>query len=421
MNNRIKFVKANTSFVGQTGYNAHSRDFFTALSKKIDLRVRNFTVGKSWNGLTKTNSGKYLDPHKDEYYLSEYQRNLICEQTLFCDEGKEGRYGVGLCDYEINDGLDYMNKYNSDEIVDIILSETFHHYYYDFNKYKGFKIAYNVWESTLYDRTFFKTMNLYDQIWCPTNWQRNCIINQGADGNKVFVVPEAVDGSVFYPEPFNLNLDLYKDNRFKFILVGRWEYRKSTTEIINTFLKTFTKDDPVDLILIVDNDYSDDGMKTTEERLKHYNFNDDRLKVQHFLKRQDYINLLKNGHVFLSCSRSEGWNLPLIEAMACGIPSIYSNWGGQLEFAKDKGHPVNVLYEKEIPNPGDNYIGKVGNYIEPDFEHLSEVMHDVYTNYWRYKNIAIAESEIIRNEFSWDNAANKAMDIINNIKEKTLI
>ena len=30
---------------------------------------------------------------------------------------------------------------------------------------------------------------------------------------------------------------------------------------------------------------------------------------------------MKNGHVFLSCARSEGWNLPLIEAMACGTPA----------------------------------------------------------------------------------------------------
>lgn len=43
--------------------------------------------------------------------------------------------------------------------------------------------------------------------------------------------------------------------------------------------------------------------------------------------------------------RSEGWNLPLIEAIICGTPSIYSNCSGQLEFAEGKGFPVNILYE----------------------------------------------------------------------------
>ena len=44
--------------------------------------------------------------------------------------------------------------------------------------------------------------------------------------------------------------------------------------------------------------------------------------------------------MFVSCARAEGWNLPLIEAMACGTPSIYSDCSGQLEFAEGRGIPV---------------------------------------------------------------------------------
>ena len=417
------YVRANTSFIGQTGYNAHARDFFTALSHKINLGVRNFTVGKSWNGLgVRNQNGKYNDPHQNEKYLTEYQRNLIKEQTLYCNDGDFGRYGSGLCDYEINDGLEYLKKYRQEDVIDIILSETNHHYFYCLDKYKGFKIAYNVWESTLYDDNFFETLKKFDQFWCPSEWQRQCIIKQGYPAEKTFVVPEAVDGNVFNPAYFNYNLDMYKDNRFKFILFGRWEYRKATKEIIETFLKTFNSNEPVDLILAVDNpDYANDGLKSTEDRLKFYNFNDNRLKILHFVQREDYINYLRNGHVFLSCARSEGWNLPLIEAMACGTPSIYSNWSAQLEFAEGKGHPVKVLNEVHMPNG-------VGNYIEPDFEDLSRVMRDVYTNYWEYKRKALIESEFIRNDFSWENAANKAVQILNdvytnllNTRKKTLL
>ena len=401
MNN---FIQGHTSFIGQTGYNAHARDFFTALSFKTPLRIRNFTVGKTWNGLGPINSnGKYNDPHSKETYITEYQKKLINIQTLYCGIGSKDRYGSGLCDHEINDGI--INQPN----IDLILSETNHHYYHCLDKYKGFKIAYNVWESTKYEDAFFEILKKFDQFWCPSKWQKQCIINQGFPANKVFVVPEAVDGTIFTPEFFNYNLEMYKDNRFKFILFGRWEYRKATTEIINAFLKTFKSEEPVDLILAVDNaDYAVDGMKTTEERLNHYNFKDDRLKILHFVNRQDYINYLRNGHVFLSCSRSEGFNLPLIESMACGTPSIYSNCSAQLEFAEGKGHPVKIIGEKPIPN-------SVGNYYEPDFEDLSKVMRDVYTNYWKYKKKALEDSELIRTQFSWENAANKAFDILKNI------
>jgi len=331
------FVKANTSFIGQTGYNAHARDFFTALSKKIDLKVRNFTVGKTWKGLGITNNnGKYNDPHKDENYMTDYQRNLICEQTIYCNEGNGGRYGAGLCDHEINEGKEYLKKYNQEDIIDIILSETNHHYFYCNEKYKGFKIAYNVWESTLYDDNFFKILKSFDQFWCPSKWQKDCIINQGYPAEKVFVVPEAVDGNIFNPSHFNYNLDLYKDNRIKFLLIGRWEYRKATKEIIETFLKTFKKEEPVDLILVVDNQNSNDGMNSTKERLAHYNFNDDRLKIVNFLERNDYINYLKNGHIFLSCSRSEGWNLPLC------IPA------GKLIFSNNTFIPIETMKVNDI-------------------------------------------------------------------------
>ena len=406
------FVKGNTSFIGQTGYNAHARDFFTELSKKIDLGIRNFTVGKSWNGLGQKNpNGTYNDPHKNEFYLTLYQRNLICEQTLYCVEGSD-KYGSGLCDSEIGKGKEYLKKYKQEDIIDIILSETNHHYFHCLDKYKGKKIAYNVWETTKYDDNFFETLKQFDQFWCPSEWQRQCVINQGYPAEKVFVVPEAVDGNIFNPKYFDYELNMYKDNRFKFILFGRWEYRKSTKEIIETFLNTFNNEDPVDLILAVDNnDYANDGMKTTEDRLKYFNFNDDRLKILHFIPKQDYVNYLRNGNVFLSCARSEGWNLPLIEAMACGTPSIYSNCSAQLEFAEGKGHPVKILGEKPVPN-------STGNYYEPDFNDLSKVMRDVYVNYWKYKEKAIKDSEIIRKNFSWENAANKAIKILDELHKK---
>lgn len=388
-------IKGHTSFVGQTGYNAHSRDFFTALSKLTNVKIRNFTVGKSWDGLGIQDSNGHYNPHKNENYLTDYQRKLISVQTLYANN-KEG-----LEDFIINEDFN-----NNDDVVHIILSETNHHYFHQLNKYNGLKIAYNVWESTLYDDNFFNLLKQYDQFWCPSEWQKECIIKQGYPSNKVFVVPEAVNGEIFNPGFFTH--DLYNDNRFKFILIGRWEYRKATKEIIETFLKTFKKEEPVDLILSVDNsDYAVDGMKSTEERLKYYNFNDDRLKILHFLNRENYIKHIKNAHVFLSCSRSEGWNLPLIEAMASGTPSIYSNCSGQLEFTKGKGHPVKILGEKEVPN-------SVGNYYEPDFNDLSKVMRDVYINYWNYKEMAVNESELIRVDFSWKNAALKAIDILKN-------
>ena len=46
-------------------------------------------------------------------------------------------------------------------------------------------------------------------------------------------------------------------------MFGRWDYRKSTKEIIEAFLEEFDKDEPVDLILSIDNHMAKDDFKTT--------------------------------------------------------------------------------------------------------------------------------------------------------------
>ena len=35
-------------YVGTTGYNNHTRDFFRGISKHFPLKFRNFTVGSGW-------------------------------------------------------------------------------------------------------------------------------------------------------------------------------------------------------------------------------------------------------------------------------------------------------------------------------------------------------------------------------------
>jgi len=43
-------VYAHGPYIGTTGYANHTREFFRHLSKLIPVKVRNFTIGKSWDG-----------------------------------------------------------------------------------------------------------------------------------------------------------------------------------------------------------------------------------------------------------------------------------------------------------------------------------------------------------------------------------
>ena len=394
-------IYAHCCYVGNTGYNNHTRDFFRELSSHLKIKARNYTIGKNWQGFSP-------EPHDREEKIDDLDKKILYKQTLW-----EG-------DKRIDHEIYHSTEKNFAHDFNLVLCETNHYYFYD--SYSGPKIAYNVWESTHQPWDFFERLKEYDEVWVPSKWQRDCMISQGYDPSRVQVVPEGVDSGVFFPEEVE-PLEIFKDGRFKFLHFGRWDYRKSTKEVIESFLKTFSPEEPVDLIVSIDNPWGEsiDGFKTTEERLEHYGLLDPRVKILHFPSREEYIKILKTGHVFVSCARSEGWNLPLIESMACGTPSIYSNCSGQLEFAEGKGIPVEIIGEiKANKNSyGTFKTNDPGNQYEPDFDDLCRAMRDSYKNYSKYKEKSIEESRIIREEFDWKKIGEigyqKCLDFYNKI------
>ncbi len=388
-------VVGHTSFLGHTGYNNHSKNFFTHLNKHIPTRIRNYTY------------------HEDLSYLKPEELSLLIEQ-----DWQDPPYKIGSP----------FVRDPASTLVNIVLNESHHYFFYD--QYDSPMIAYNVWESTKQMPEYFNRILEYDQFWCPTEWQRQCTIDQGYPEHRVKVVPEGVNGEIFYPAKKSNSISekkkLFKKysiphDNFTFIIFGRWDYRKSTTEMIQAFCEEFKNDNKVTLILSADNPFSSDGMETTEQRLKHYKLPTNKIKVVHFPPREDYIKFIQHGNCLLSCSRSEGWNLPLMEALACGTPSVASNWGGHLEFADGVAHLVDV--PKELPPTQVFMVDSefdLGVWGEPDFDHMKKIMRDVYNDYPAAKEDALTKSKFIRKEYTWDNAAKIAETHIKELCEKVI-
>lgn len=389
-------IKAHTSIIGETGYNCHSRNFFTELSKLYPVQVRNWTIGETWKG----NSD---EPHNDEYYMSDSLKTMLVSQTLGTAEGPK--------DFPI-----YSNWKNEGvPNVHIILNDNRHPYFNETIE-DGIKIAYNVWETTRQPEPFFERLKTFDQVWVPSSWQAKCTIEQGIPAHKVKVVPEGVDSDLF--KPASRDSKFPEGRPFRFVVIGRWEYRKSTKEIIKAFCETFSEDENVELVLNVENPFANDGCSTTQDRLAKWGISHSGIRVLTHLSKSEYVELLQKSDVFVSCARGEGWNLPLIEAMASGVPSIYSDWGAQLEFAEGRGIPVKVIGEvpAAVPNSESWDQNSPGNFAEPDFRDLSLKLRDAYDNFEKHKEKALADSDQIRVQFSWPNAAKIAQGHIQDLE-----
>ena len=160
-------ILAHAPFIGKTGYANHCKDFFCALNKIHTVKVRNLTIGDGWKGMGPT-------PHDDEPYITDEMKDMLILQTLFNGDGSR------------NDHPMYGYDGNFKPDVHIVLAEMNNHYFYD--NYEGYKIAFNVWETDLYPDDFFNRLFYFDEVWVPSKWQFESLVNQGYPKEKIFIV-----------------------------------------------------------------------------------------------------------------------------------------------------------------------------------------------------------------------------------------
>ncbi len=76
--------------------------------------------------------------------------------------------------------------------------------------------------------------------------------------------------------------------------------------------------------------------------------------IDYNLDDDEYFTLLSQCDVFVSLHRSEGMGLTPIEAGLCGLPVIYTNYGGVTEFMEDGFLPVSYTPTRVGESPHDS-------------------------------------------------------------------
>ena len=204
-------VRAHTCYLGHTGFASHARNFFRELSKHVDLKVRNYT----W------------DSNPD--YLDDIDYNIIDKITLRNSDNTESDYPIS----HSFPNLPWSKQQDFKQDIDIVLMDMHHNYF--FQEYsESIKIAYTVWESTELEENFFNQLLKFDYLWVVSKWHKEMVIKQGYPEERVVIVNEGVNSIFFEQKPQN-------NEKFKFMFFGRWDYRKSVPEIIETFIEATSK------------------------------------------------------------------------------------------------------------------------------------------------------------------------------------
>ena len=91
----------------------------------------------------------------------------------------------------------------------------------------GLRIGYVIWDSTKLPDVWDDGLAVCDRVWVPSEWARAVMIDHGLSPDRVDVMPEGVDTTIFNPEvaPAKAIKDL---PGFKVLNVGKFEPRKAT-------------------------------------------------------------------------------------------------------------------------------------------------------------------------------------------------
>lgn len=219
--------------------------------------------------------------------------------------------------------------------------------------------------------------------------------------DKLQVIPHGVDLTKFYPKE--------KPKVFTFICNKGFrglEDRGGIQYAIKAYFEEFSKTDNVEMQIKINPIYGVPDIIKIVEELK---INEDNavLKINTSqLPYEDLVNLYNVGHVFVAPTRAEAFNLPCIEAMACGLPVITTNFGGQVEYVNNENGWIIGGELKEVEHELE-YEGI--KWLTPSIPELRKAMREAYTNDLKNK---IDKSLEVARQMTWDNSAKKLIDLI---------
>ena len=268
------------------------------------------------------------------------------------------------------------------------------------------RIAFIVWETTRLPARKRSVLDAMDEIWVPSSWGRAILIDNGIGESRIRVVPEGVDTDVFTPPP------QHGAERvrawFRFLCVGKWEERKGIADLVVAFCEEFRPQEPVELLLHCYNYCVPVDPAVELSRLAGHRH--PRITMSRPRSLQSLVQLYQSSDAFVMPTRAEGWGLPILEAMACGLPVIVTDYSAPTDFL-DASVAYLIPVEKmvSVHDPwfypgGEDH----GQWAQPDLKALKFLMRYVYENRSEAKKKGELARRHVCRHWTWDHAAHVA-------------
>jgi glycosyltransferase involved in cell wall biosynthesis len=247
----------------------------------------------------------------------------------------------------------------------------------------------------------------------PTEWGRDVLVHSGLARQRVRVVPYGVDTNRFVPgaEPPD------RSKPFRFLCVGKWERRKGQEELVRAFCRAFDPATPVELYLHCHNPYRPGlDLESLVRSLVAEEGGGPPIHLGAPRSDDQLVRLYQSADAFVLPTRGEGWGLPILEAMACGLPVLVTDHPAVRTFANPPH--AHLIRARSVPVDDPMYFDPDldwGEWLEPDPDHLVDLLRLAFEDRTTLRPAGrAARREALH--WTWDAAAGIAHQEIRNLR-----
>lgn len=276
----------------------------------------------------------------------------------------------------------------------------------------GFWIHIQPWEFGHLPRDWVGPLHDHvHEAWVPTQYVKRVYINSGIPAEKVHVVPWGIDPGVFRPDAEPWLLPTTKT--FRFLFVGGLIGRKGFDTVLEAYLAEFGPADDVCLVI------KDLGSQTF---YRYGHLRDDLLKaldnpsnpaiayLQERMTAGQLASLYTACDCFAAPYRAEGFGLPILEAMACGLAPIVPQGGAADDFTSPE--TAYVIPAREVETTHDWALTGPPLELSVAVADVRRAMRLAYEDRERTHQLGQAASRFVAGQFTWAKTAARISDRI---------
>jgi glycosyltransferase involved in cell wall biosynthesis len=273
-----------------------------------------------------------------------------------------------------------------------------------FQRNRGrFKIGFTMLEVDGFPAEWVRQANAMDEVWVPSEFNRRGFLESGLR-RPIYRIPLGVDTEHFHPGILG-----YPNPRGDYVFLSsfEWSERKEPWLLLQAFNDTFRAREPVRLVCKVTNRNS--GIDVGEE-IRRLELKESGGQIcfifNHEFPYSQLGSLYRSVDCYVSAGRGEGWDMPLMEAMACGLPSIATDWGGHTEHAH-AGICYPLRIRNTVPASDQSPYYRGFRWADPDPDHLRHLLRDIYENREEAKRRGVAAAREMAEKWTWNHTSSQ--------------